>query len=87
MWRVTVLSVLMQALVKVVRQLCEKAPSMSVLLLSPQPSGSVLCACQVSQVRESQEPTLIGPCLALVSPLLFLPSRRSRVGGDTLWQE
>ncbi|XP_003473879.2 alanine--tRNA ligase, mitochondrial isoform X1 [Cavia porcellus] len=36
-------------LVKVVRQLCELAPGTSVLLLSPQPVGSVLCACQVAQ--------------------------------------
>lgn len=36
-------------LVKVVRQLCKQAPSISVLLLSPQPTGSVLCACQVAQ--------------------------------------
>lgn len=53
--------VLTQVLVKVVRQLCEKAPSMSVLLLSPQPTGGVLCACQVAQVRGSQGPTLSGP--------------------------
>lgn len=43
---------LSQMLVKVVRQLCELAPGTSVLLLSPQPVGSVLCACQVAQVRE-----------------------------------
>ncbi|KAM6185969.1 alanine--tRNA ligase, mitochondrial [Rhynchocyon petersi] len=36
-------------LVKVVRQLCEQVPSTSVLLLSPQPLGNVLCACQVAQ--------------------------------------
>ncbi|XP_055468534.1 alanine--tRNA ligase, mitochondrial isoform X1 [Psammomys obesus] len=36
-------------LVKVVTQVCKQAPSMSVLLLSPQPTGSVLCACQVAQ--------------------------------------
>uniref|UniRef100_A0A4X1V1E5 Alanine--tRNA ligase n=1 Tax=Sus scrofa TaxID=9823 RepID=A0A4X1V1E5_PIG len=36
-------------LVKVVRQLCKQAPSTSVLLLSPQPLGQVLCACQVAQ--------------------------------------
>lgn len=53
--------VLTQVLVKVVRQLCEKAPSVSVLLLSPQPTGGVLCACQVAQVRGSQGPTLSGP--------------------------
>ena len=40
-----------QMLVKVVRQLCKQAPSTSVLLLSPQPLGQVLCACQVAQVR------------------------------------
>lgn len=39
----------LSVLVKVVRQLCEKAPRMSVLLLSPQPTGGVLCACQVAQ--------------------------------------
>uniref|UniRef100_A0A8C9GX37 Alanine--tRNA ligase n=1 Tax=Piliocolobus tephrosceles TaxID=591936 RepID=A0A8C9GX37_9PRIM len=38
-----------QVLVKVVRQLCEQAPSTSVLLLSPQSMGKVLCACQVAQ--------------------------------------
>nr|XP_058932490.1 alanine--tRNA ligase, mitochondrial isoform X2 [Kogia breviceps] len=38
-----------QVLVKVVRQLCKQAPSTSVLLLSPQPLGQVLCACQVAQ--------------------------------------
>ncbi|ERE90106.1 alanyl-tRNA synthetase [Cricetulus griseus] len=52
----------LSALVKVVRQLCEKAPSMSVLLLSPQPSGSVLCACQVSQAAM---PTLTAEAWAL----------------------
>ncbi|XP_047413962.1 alanine--tRNA ligase, mitochondrial isoform X2 [Sciurus carolinensis] len=39
----------LSVLVKVVRQLCARAPSTSVLLLSPQPVGSVLCACQVAQ--------------------------------------
>ncbi|XP_049749334.1 alanine--tRNA ligase, mitochondrial isoform X2 [Elephas maximus indicus] len=39
----------LSVLVKVVRQLCEQAPSTSVLLLSPQPLGNVLCACQVAQ--------------------------------------
>nr|KAF6503617.1 alanyl-tRNA synthetase 2, mitochondrial [Rousettus aegyptiacus] len=39
----------LSVLVKVVRQLCEQAPSTSVLLLSPQPLGRVLCACQVAQ--------------------------------------
>ncbi|XP_067608893.1 alanine--tRNA ligase, mitochondrial isoform X3 [Pseudorca crassidens] len=38
-----------QVLVKVVRQLCKQVPSTSVLLLSPQPLGQVLCACQVAQ--------------------------------------
>lgn len=76
--------IFMQVLVKVVRQVCKQAPSMSVLLLSPQPSGNVLCACQVAQVRGSQEPTLNGPCLALILPLLFLPDRRSRVRGNSL---
>ncbi|ELW65622.1 Alanyl-tRNA synthetase, mitochondrial [Tupaia chinensis] len=39
----------LSVLVKVVRQLCEQAPSTSVFLLSPQPVGNVLCACQVAQ--------------------------------------
>ncbi|XP_054425412.1 alanine--tRNA ligase, mitochondrial [Pteronotus mesoamericanus] len=39
----------LSVLVKVVRQLCEQVPSTSVLLLSPQPLGQVLCACQVAQ--------------------------------------
>ncbi|XP_042527955.1 alanine--tRNA ligase, mitochondrial isoform X1 [Dipodomys spectabilis] len=39
----------LSVLVKVVRQLCAQAPGTSVLLLSPQSSGSVLCACQVAQ--------------------------------------
>uniref|UniRef100_A0A8C5KTN9 Alanine--tRNA ligase n=1 Tax=Jaculus jaculus TaxID=51337 RepID=A0A8C5KTN9_JACJA len=39
----------LSVLVKVVRRLCELSPSSSVFLLSPQPSGSVLCACQVAQ--------------------------------------
>uniref|UniRef100_A0A8C9ED28 Alanine--tRNA ligase n=1 Tax=Phocoena sinus TaxID=42100 RepID=A0A8C9ED28_PHOSS len=39
----------LSVLVKVVRQLCKQAPSTSVLLLSPQPLGQVLCACQVAQ--------------------------------------
>ncbi|XP_070274595.1 alanine--tRNA ligase, mitochondrial isoform X1 [Myotis yumanensis] len=39
----------LSVLVKVVRQLCEQVPSTSVLLLSPQPLGHVLCACQVAQ--------------------------------------
>ncbi|XP_075002880.1 alanine--tRNA ligase, mitochondrial isoform X4 [Calonectris borealis] len=36
-------------LMKVVNQLCDKSPGTSVLLLSPQVSGEVLCACQVSK--------------------------------------
>ncbi|XP_043818939.1 alanine--tRNA ligase, mitochondrial isoform X2 [Dromiciops gliroides] len=36
-------------LVKVVKQLCEQVPGTSVLLLSPQAPGKVLCACQVAQ--------------------------------------
>uniref|UniRef100_A0A8C3J8K3 Alanine--tRNA ligase n=1 Tax=Calidris pygmaea TaxID=425635 RepID=A0A8C3J8K3_9CHAR len=36
-------------LMKVVNQLCDKSPGSSVLLLSPQVSGEVLCACQVSK--------------------------------------
>uniref|UniRef100_A0A2K5C559 Alanine--tRNA ligase n=1 Tax=Aotus nancymaae TaxID=37293 RepID=A0A2K5C559_AOTNA len=39
----------LSVLVKVVRQLCEQAPNTSVLLLSPQPVGKVLCACRVAQ--------------------------------------
>ncbi|KAI5251198.1 Alanine--Trna Ligase [Manis pentadactyla] len=39
----------LSVLVKVVRQLCKQAPHTSVLLLSPQPLGHVLCACQVAQ--------------------------------------
>uniref|UniRef100_A0A2K5RVM4 Alanine--tRNA ligase n=1 Tax=Cebus imitator TaxID=2715852 RepID=A0A2K5RVM4_CEBIM len=39
----------LSVLVKVVRQLCEQAPNTSVLLLSPQPLGKVLCACRVAQ--------------------------------------
>ncbi|NXG42308.1 SYAM protein, partial [Psilopogon haemacephalus] len=38
-------------LMKVVNQLCDKSPGTSVLLLSPQASGEVLCACQVSKNR------------------------------------
>ncbi|NWY05676.1 SYAM protein, partial [Nothoprocta ornata] len=36
-------------LMKVVNQLCDESPGTSVLLLSPQASGEVLCACQVSK--------------------------------------
>ncbi|XP_020640745.3 alanine--tRNA ligase, mitochondrial [Pogona vitticeps] len=36
-------------LMKVVNQLCNKMPEASVMLLSPQASGQVLCACQVSK--------------------------------------
>ncbi|NXX97199.1 SYAM protein, partial [Centropus bengalensis] len=36
-------------LMKVVNELCDKSPGSSVLLLSPQASGEVLCACQVSK--------------------------------------
>ncbi|KFR06493.1 hypothetical protein N306_02423, partial [Opisthocomus hoazin] len=36
-------------LMKVVNQLCDKSPGTSALLLSPQASGEVLCACQVSK--------------------------------------
>lgn len=36
---------------KVVNQLCDKVPGASVMLLSPQTSGQVFCACQVSKVR------------------------------------
>ncbi|XP_028335362.1 alanine--tRNA ligase, mitochondrial isoform X4 [Physeter macrocephalus] len=45
----TVYAESLSVLVKVVRQLCKQAPSTSVLLLSPQPLGQVLCACQVAQ--------------------------------------
>ncbi|XP_078535344.1 alanine--tRNA ligase, mitochondrial-like isoform X2 [Lissotriton helveticus] len=37
------------ALMKVVNQVCEQVPAASVLLLSQQDSGKVLCACQVSK--------------------------------------
>uniref|UniRef100_A0A674I383 Alanine--tRNA ligase n=1 Tax=Terrapene triunguis TaxID=2587831 RepID=A0A674I383_9SAUR len=40
---------LLKILMKVVNQLCDKSPGASVLLLSPQVSGEVLCACQVSK--------------------------------------
>ncbi|XP_048338170.1 alanine--tRNA ligase, mitochondrial isoform X1 [Sphaerodactylus townsendi] len=36
-------------LMKVVNQLCDKRPGASVMLLSPQASGQVFCACQVSK--------------------------------------
>nr|XP_006005995.2 PREDICTED: alanine--tRNA ligase, mitochondrial [Latimeria chalumnae] len=36
-------------LMKVVNKLCEKSPDASVMLLSPQSNGKVLCACQVSK--------------------------------------
>ncbi|CAI5770769.1 alanine--tRNA ligase, mitochondrial isoform X1 [Podarcis lilfordi] len=36
-------------LMKVVNQLCDKVPGSSVMLLSPQASGQVFCACQVSK--------------------------------------
>nr|XP_060610051.1 alanine--tRNA ligase, mitochondrial [Anolis sagrei ordinatus] len=36
-------------LMKVVNQLCAKIPAASVMLLSPQASGQVFCACQVSK--------------------------------------
>ncbi|XP_061052113.1 alanine--tRNA ligase, mitochondrial isoform X1 [Eubalaena glacialis] len=45
----TVYAESLSVLVKVVRQLCKQAPNTSVLLLSPQPLGQVLCACQVAQ--------------------------------------
>ncbi|XP_027459806.1 alanine--tRNA ligase, mitochondrial isoform X4 [Zalophus californianus] len=45
----TVAAESLSVLVKVVRQLCERVPGTSVLLLSPQPLGRVLCACQVTQ--------------------------------------
>jgi len=38
---------------KVVNQLCDKSPGTSALLLSPQASGEVLCACQVSKVSKT----------------------------------
>ncbi|KAM9239859.1 alanine--tRNA ligase, mitochondrial isoform 2-T2 [Leptosomus discolor] len=43
-------------LMKVVNQLCDKSPGTSVLLLSPQPSGEVLCACQVSKRHLPKNP-------------------------------
>ncbi|XP_053160700.1 alanine--tRNA ligase, mitochondrial isoform X2 [Hemicordylus capensis] len=36
-------------LMKVVNQLCDQVPGASVMLLSPQASGQVFCACQVSK--------------------------------------
>lgn len=38
---------------KIVNQLCDESPGTSVLLLSPQASGEVLCACQVSKVSRT----------------------------------
>uniref|UniRef100_A0A452HJ39 Alanine--tRNA ligase n=1 Tax=Gopherus agassizii TaxID=38772 RepID=A0A452HJ39_9SAUR len=46
----TISSDSLSILMKVVNQLCDKSPGASVLLLSPQASGEVLCACQVSKV-------------------------------------
>ncbi|XP_074845888.1 alanine--tRNA ligase, mitochondrial isoform X2 [Carettochelys insculpta] len=43
----TVPATSLSILMKVVNQLCNKSPGASVLLLSPQASGEVLCACQV----------------------------------------
>uniref|UniRef100_A0A670Y8R3 Alanine--tRNA ligase n=1 Tax=Pseudonaja textilis TaxID=8673 RepID=A0A670Y8R3_PSETE len=37
-------------LMKAVKQLCNKVPGASVMLLSSQPAGQVFCACQVSKV-------------------------------------
>ncbi|NXI45153.1 SYAM protein, partial [Galbula dea] len=45
----TVPAASLSILMKVVNQLCDKSPGSSVLLLSPQASGEVLCACQVSK--------------------------------------
>ena len=47
---------------KVVNQLCDKSPGTSVLLLSPQASGEVFCACQVSKVSRTLLETW-GTCL------------------------
>ena len=47
---------------KVVNQLCDKSPGTSVMLLSPQASGEVLCACQVSKVSRTLVETR-GTCL------------------------
>lgn len=74
---------LTQVLVKVVRQLCEQAPSTSVLLLSPQPMGHVLCACQVAQVRDMGEQPPILPISwssPLIPRLLFLPDKGAKAG-------
>lgn len=68
------LSSLAQMLVKVVRQLCKQAPSTSVLLLSPQPLGQVLCACQVAQVRKGRPP-LAQLLLQLSDSTPFIPPR------------
>lgn len=68
---------------KVVRQLCEQAPSTSVLLLSPQPLGHVLCACQVAQVREVGEQPPTPPIFwssPLIPCLLFLPDKGAKAG-------
>ena len=62
-----------QMLVKVVRQLCKQAPSTSVLLLSPQPLGQVLCACQVAQVRGEGSPHPTHLLVQLADPLSFIP--------------
>ncbi|XP_039770793.1 alanine--tRNA ligase, mitochondrial [Ornithorhynchus anatinus] len=43
----------LSVLVKVVNQLSDRRPDSSVLLLSPQPLGRVLCACRVAKVTES----------------------------------
>ncbi|XP_038616791.1 alanine--tRNA ligase, mitochondrial [Tachyglossus aculeatus] len=43
----------LSVLVKVVNQLSDRRPDSSVLLLSPQPLGKVLCACRVAKVTES----------------------------------
>ncbi|XP_053793704.1 alanine--tRNA ligase, mitochondrial isoform X2 [Vidua chalybeata] len=45
----TIPAVSLSILMKVVNQLCDKSPGTSVLLLSPQASNEVLCACQVSK--------------------------------------
>lgn len=69
-----------QVLVKVVRQLCKQAPSTSVLLLSPQPLGQVLCACQVAQVRGGGPPHPTHLLVQLADPLSFIPPTQESHG-------
>lgn len=63
---------------KVVNQLCDKSPGTSVLLLSPQASGEVFCACQVSKVRSD---TGNLPAKAQQVPVEAFPGILPDVGG------